>query len=168
MDSSSPLQYPLNPADTISTCSLQDVIAAVVRADCRHPDIVFPFCMVPAEIILSFEPYLAMTLPTIQELCDEKNENKMIENNFLTKFVHKATDELSDLIKVVSGTLASSMSENQLYLDLLRWRDSDKSNKKTYKQLRQTVDQYSVFAGRNVLVSHKNTARTCINFVDSE
>ena len=26
MDSSSPLQYPLNPADTISTCSLQDVL----------------------------------------------------------------------------------------------------------------------------------------------
>ena len=75
IDSSSPLQYPLNLVDTINhTCSLQDLTTAV---DCRHPDVVFPFCTVPAKIILSFEPYLEMNLPTIQELCDEKNENKV-------------------------------------------------------------------------------------------
>ena len=80
IDSSSPLQYPLNPVDT---CSLHDLTTAVVRADCRHPDVVFPSCTIPAEIILSFEPYLEMNLPTIQELCDEKNENKVIEIIFL-------------------------------------------------------------------------------------
>ena len=154
IDSSSPLQYPINPADTINnTCSLQDLTTAVVRADCRHPDVVFPFCTVPAEIILSFEPYLEMNLPTIQELCDEKNENKVIENNFFAKFVQKATDELCYFIKAVSGNSISDTSENQLYQDLLRWRDSDKTNKKTYKDLRRAMDQYSVFAGRNVLVS---------------
>ena len=69
-DSSSPLQYPLNPADTINhTCSLQNLTTAVVRADCRHPDVVFPSQRtIPAEIILSFEPYLEMNLPTIQDL----------------------------------------------------------------------------------------------------
>ena len=65
------------------------------------------------------------------------------------------TDELSYLINIVSG---SSTNSTNLYQDLLRWRDSDKTNKKTYKQLRQTVDQYSVFAGRNVLVSHIKTS----------
>jgi hypothetical protein len=129
---------------------------AVVRTDCRHPDVVFPFCTVPAEIILSFEPYLEMNLPTIQELCDEKNENKVIEDNFFAKFVQKATDKISHLIKAVSESSTSSTSESQLYRDLLRWRDSDKTNKKMYKQLRQKVDQYSVFAGRNVLVNFKN------------
>ena len=154
IDSSSPLQYPLNPADTINhTCSLQNLTTAIVRADCRHPDVVFPFCTVPANIILSFEPYLEMNLPTIQELCDEKNENKVIENNFFAKFVQKATDELSYLIKAVSGSSTSDTSENQLYQDLLRWRDSDKTNKKTYKDFRQAMDQHSIFAGRNILVS---------------
>jgi hypothetical protein len=154
MDSSTPLQYPLKPADTLNnSCSLRDLTTAVVSADCRHPDVVFPFCTVPVEIILSFEPYLEMNLPTIEELCDEKNENKVIENKFFAKFVQKATDELSYLIKVVSGNSTSSTTENQLYRDLLRWRDSDKTNKKIYKNLRQTVDQYSIFAGRNVLVS---------------
>jgi hypothetical protein len=155
IDSSSPLQYPLKPADTLNnTCSLQDLTTAVVRADCRHPDVVFPFCTVPAEIILSFEPYLEMNLPTIHELCDEKNENKVIENNLFAKFVQKATNELSHLIKAVSESSTSSTGGSQLYQDLWRWRD--RCNKKTYKQLRQKVDQYSVFAGRNVLVSRKN------------
>ena len=155
IDSSSPMQYPLNPADTINhTCSLQVLTTAIIRADCRHPDIVFPFCTVPAEIILSFEPYLEMNLPTIQVLCDEKNENKVIENNFFAKFIQKATDELTYLIKAVSESSTSDTSENQLYQDLLRWRDGDyKTNKKTYKDFRQAMDQYSVFAGRNVLVS---------------
>ena len=154
IDSSSPIQYPLNPADTINNaCSLQNLTRAVVRADCRHPDVVFPFCTVPAKIILSFEPYLEMNLPTIQELCDEKSENKVIENNFFAKFVQKATDGLSYLIKAVSESSTSDTSENQLCQDLLRWRDSDKTNKKTYRDFRQAMDQYSVFAGRNVLVS---------------
>ena len=96
-----------------------------------------------------------MNLSTIQELWDEKNEIKVIEKTFFPKFVQEATDELSSLIKIFSGSSTSSTSENQLYQDLLRWRDSDKTNQKTYKELRQMVDQYSVFAGRNVLVSHK-------------
>ena len=158
IDSSSPLldQYPLKPTDIHNnTCSLHDLTTAVVRADCRHPDIVFPSQRtIPAEIVLSFEPYLEMNLPTIQELCNEKNENKVIENNFFANFVQHATDELSYLINIVSG---SSTNSTSLYQDLLRWRDSDKTNKKTYKELRQTVDQYSVFAGRNVLVSHIKT-----------
>jgi hypothetical protein len=163
IDSSSPIQYPLKPADTLNnTCSLQRLTTAVVVADCRHPDIVFPFCTVPAEIILSFEPYLEIKLSTLQELCDEKNEKKVIDNSFFTKFVRKATDELGHLIKAVSGSSSSSTSENQLYKDLLRWRDSDKTNKKTYKQFRQTVDQYSVFTGRNVLVSCKKQLELAI------
>ena len=40
-------------------------------------------------------------------------------------------------------------SRDDLYHELQKWRDS----KMTYKQLRQRLNQYSVFAGRNVLVS---------------
>ena len=54
----------------------------------------------------------------------------MIENIFFANLVQNATDELNYLINIVSGNSTNSTSENQLYQDLLRWRDSDKTNKK--------------------------------------
>ena len=95
VDSSSPPQYPWNPIETLNICSLQNLATVAVMADCKHPEIVFPCSTVLAKIILSFEPYLEMKLSTTQELWDEKNENKVIENTFFSKFVQEATDELS-------------------------------------------------------------------------
>jgi hypothetical protein len=105
---------------------------------------------IPAKAFLSFEPYLEMQLCTIQELCDKENEMQVISENFLSVLIQQGINEFISFIK----TLIRSSSDDQLYQDLLRWRNSDKTNKKTYKELRQLVDQYSVFAGRNVLVSY--------------
>jgi hypothetical protein len=92
-----------------------------------------------------------MQLCTIQELCDIENEKQVISENFLSAFVHQGTNEFISFIK----TLIGSSGDDQIYQDLLRWRNSDKTNEKTYKELRQLVDQYSIFAGRNVLVSYE-------------
>ena len=152
IDASSPLRYPFDLNSDKRFCTLYDLSQALV-SNCESPSAVLSDSgkAVPAKRFLSFEPYTEIESLTLQELWDENNENKTTSDNFLLKFIRKATDELSYLI---SGSLTSSKGESQLYQDLLRWRDSDKTNKKTYKQLRQTVDQYSVFAGRNVLVSH--------------
>ena len=150
IDASSPLRYPSTVNFDKTFCTVQALAESVVR---NEPLVVLS-CgkTIPAERFLSFEPYAEIELLTLQELLDE-NENKIISDIYLLKFFQKAMDGLSCLIKVVSGSSTSSTSENQLYQDLLRWRDSDKTNKKTYKDLRQAIDQYSVFAGRNVLVS---------------
>ena len=153
IDASSPLRYPSAVNFDKIFCTVQSLAESIVR---NEPLVVLS-CgkTAPAERFVSFELYAEIEPLTLQELWEENNENKTISGNFLLKFVQKATDELSCLIKAISGgsTRLSSTSENQLYQDLLRWRDSDKTNKKTYKDLRQAMDQYSVFAGRNVLVS---------------
>ena len=151
IDASSPLRYPSAVNFDKTFCTVQALAESIVR---NEPLVVLS-CgkTVPAERFLSFEPYAEIELLTLQELWDESNENKIISDNYLLKFIQKATDGLSNLIKAVSGSSTSSTNENQLYQDLLRWRDSDKTNKKTYKDLRQAMDQYSIFAGRNVLVS---------------
>ena len=95
-----------------------------------------------------------MKLSTIQELWDETNEKKVISESCLLGLAQQATDELRLFIKTTTGSSINGISEGQLYQDLLRWRDSDKTKQKTYEELRQMVDQYSVFAGRNVLVSY--------------
>jgi hypothetical protein len=91
-----------------------------------------------------------MQLCTIQELCDKENEKQVISESFLSALVQRRTNEFISFIKTLTG----SSGDDQLYQDLLRWRNSDKTNERTYKELRQVVDQYSVFAGRNVLVSY--------------
>ena len=151
IDASSPLRYPSVVNLDKTFCRVQALAESIVR---NEPLVVLS-CgkTIPAERFLSFEPYAVIELLALQELWDENNENKIISDSYLLKFVQKVTDELNYLIKVVSGSSTSSTSENQLYQDLLRWRDSDKNNKKTYKDLRQAMDQYSIFAGRNVLVS---------------
>ena len=153
--SSLPLQYPLNlVASELNVCTLQDMATAVV-SDCVQPSVVVQCDPIPAEHFLSFEPYLEMKLSTIQELWDEKNERKVISERFLSRFAQQTTDELISFTKVFTGSSESSISDDQLYQNLLKWRDGDANNQKTYHDLHQIVDQYSVFAGRNVLVSIK-------------
>ena len=153
IDASSPLRYPSAVNFDRTFCTVQALAESIVS----NESFIVLSCgkTIPADSFLSLEPYTAIEPFTLQELWDENNENKTIPDYFFLKFVQKATDELSYLIKVISGSSTNNKSENQLYQDLLRWRDSNKTNKKTYKQLRQTVDQYSVFAGRNVLVRYK-------------
>jgi hypothetical protein len=153
VDSSSPLQYPLNITDELNICTIQD-LATASMTDCEDPSVVFQDHTIRAVEFVVFEPYLEIKLSTIQELWDEEDEMKVITNAFLLTFVQQATDELKPLIKAFTGWLTRSTSEDHLYQDLLKWRDSEKNKQKTYKELRQQIDQYSVFAGRNVLVSY--------------
>ena len=156
---SSPLQYPISLANEGSnTCTLQDLATAVV-SDYVCPLVVLQCNTIPAKNFLSFEPYLYIKLHTIKELWDEKNEMKIISKSFLSRFVQEATNEVISLIKTFTGSSTNSTSKEQLYQDLLRWRDCDKTNQRSYKELCQAINQYSVFVGRNVLVSYDNNIK---------
>ena len=151
----SPLQYPLNlEASELNICTLKDLATAVV-SDCVQPSVVVQCDPIPAEHFLSFEPYLEMKLSTIQDLWDKNNEKKVISENFLLKFSRQATEKLISLVEAFTEHSESDIraDHDQLYQCLLRWRDNDETKQKTYKDLREKIDQYSVFAGRNVLVS---------------
>ena len=150
VDPSSPLQYPLNSlTNELSTCTLQDLATAIVN----ESSVVLQCDEIDAENFLSFEPYLEMKSSTIHELWNKKNERKVISERFLSTFAEQASEKLTLLIDVLIGNSASSTRDDQLYQSLLKWRDGDMNNQKTYRDLRQIVDQYSVFVGRNVLVS---------------
>ena len=150
VDSSSSLQHPINPlANELTICTLQDLATAVVN----ESSVVLQCDEIDAENFLSFEPYLEMKSSTIHELWDEKNKKKVISERFLSTFAEQASEKLTLIIGILIGNSDSSTRDDQLYQNLLKWRDGDMNNQKTYRDLRQIVDQYSVFAGRNVLVS---------------
>ena len=150
IDVSSPLKYPFSLSSNNRPCAVHDLSQALVSS-CESPLVVMSGSgkTIPAERFLSFEPYAEIDPLTLQELWNKNNENKIISNFFLLKFVKKASSKLNWFAYLLSdsATLPSSMDE--LYHELLKWKD----NKMTYKQFRQKLDQYSVFTGRNVLVS---------------
>ena len=149
----SPLPYPL-ALNSKSLCTMQDLAQAIV-SNCVNPSVVLSGYgkIIPADGFLSFEPYTELEPVTLQELWDENNENKIISDCFLLKFVRKASDKLNWFFKLFNDSAKIPSSRDDLYHELLKWRDDEM----TYKQLRQKMDQYSVIAGRNVLVSVTTT-----------
>jgi ankyrin repeat protein/signal recognition particle receptor subunit beta len=144
IDASFPLRYPFDLNLDKAFCTVQALAETIVSDE---PS-VFLSCgkTVPTERFLSFEPYTEIELPTLQELWDDHNENKIISDSFLLEF---ASRKLNWFAKLFSDSAKIPSSKDDLYYELLKWKD----NKMTYKQFRQKLDQYSVFAGRNVLVS---------------
>ena len=103
---------------------------------------------IPGETFLLYEPYNEIEPQLLQVLWDKDNESKIISDTFLSRFVKK---KLSWFVNIFSDSANVPSSKDDLFHELLKWRE----NKKTYQDFRHRLDQFSVFAGRNILVSIK-------------
>ena len=151
IDASSPLKFPFALNSDRTLCTVQDLAQAMV-GNCVSPSVVLSHSgkTVPAERFLSFEPYTEIEPLVLQELWDANNKDKIISDNFLSKFVKKASSsKLNWFTKIFSDSGDIPINKDDLFHKLLKRRGSEMM----YKYLRQKLDQYSVFAGRNVLVS---------------
>jgi hypothetical protein len=145
IDASSPLRYPFGLNSDNRFCTLHDLSQAIV-SNCESPSNVLPGSgkTVPAERFLSFEPYTEIEPLVLQELWDENNENKIISDYFLLKFVRKASSKLYWFANLFNESAELPSSKDGLFHELLKW----KNNKMTYKQFCQKLDQYRVFVGK--------------------
>jgi ankyrin repeat protein len=151
IDSSSALQYPLEFNSDRTLCSVRDLSEALVSS-CECPSVVLSDSgkSIPAESLLSFEPYSEMEPQLLQELWDKDNESKKIfSDTFLSRFVKKSSSKPNWFVKIFIESASVPSNKEDLSRELIKWRD----NKKTYKEFRHKLDEYSVFAERNVLVS---------------
>jgi ankyrin repeat protein len=150
IDSSSALQYPLDLNSDRTLCSVRDISEALVSR-CECPSVVLSDSgkSIPAESFLSYEPYSEIEPQILQELWDKENESKIISDIFLSKFVKISSSKLNLFVNIFSDSASVPSSKDDLSHELIKWR----GNKRTYKDFRHQLDVYSVFAGRNVLVS---------------
>ena len=151
IDASSPLKFPFALNFDRTLCTVQDLAQAMV-GNCVSPSVVLSGCgkTVPAERFLSFEPYTEIEPLVLQELWDVNNEDTIISDNFLSKFVRKlSSSKLYWFTKIFNNSADIPSNKNELFHELCKWRGSEMM----YKHFHQKLDQYSVFAGRNVLVS---------------
>ena len=149
-----PLKSPVS--SEIPQYSLQNIAEAIVKCtdyDIDSPSVVSSTGTVSLDCLLTFEPYVELGIAALKKLCTSENDNeKKVSDSFLEHLSHKLSKKANLFYKLFkpSSHLSSSTSED-LFTLLQTWRDECNG---TYKCLKQKLDQFSVFAGRNVLVSY--------------
>ena len=114
--------------------------------------------MVRIDDLLYFEPYAYIN---IGRLFAEDNPNKVVSEVKASKTSHTKVDQLKQVLSVDSTRFQAALArappflrdhpEYQCKLVFQVWKENTQSP--TYRALRSALDKYSVFCGRNPLVS---------------
>ena len=157
--SCSALKYPIYLNSWICTCTISDLAEALV-INCKNPSVVLSESgkSVSAKSFVSFEPYAEIEASILQELWDNNNDNKAVPNAFVSRLIEKLShDNIKLLIRVFNESarvpVDSTCIKDNLYQEIVNWRDKSKTELRTCKDLREKLNSHSVFAGRNILVS---------------
>ena len=142
------------PLPQLTLFSISDIASAVAH---NKEDVRGEYQSRALSQLLQFEPYAGLDQNTILSIHSEKKGEK-IADAFITYFANQVTD--SDRIRMyttilsqdqLSGAQASQSDSHkqELVHTLETWRDKTEG---TYSCLRETLNKYSIFTGRNPLV----------------
>ena len=153
------LIYPMPPANELTTFSMHAVAQAILQS---RPAIVNNTQeLVTVEELLYFEPYANMGESIISELFDEQEPRykEVISDGFLYTIADQVYHKI-DLFQKLLGLPASSVEFYQSQAPsgpahamghlLVCWKERSDGSRQC---LRQKLDQFSVFAGRNPQVN---------------
>ena len=147
----------LRPVANLYLCSMYDIASAVTF---NKEDVKGMHGSLALSQLLQFEPYAGLDQDTIQCIHSDKNvkKNEKISNAFISHFAGRVTaSNHSSMYRVIlnhclSPSARASLSGNpkqELVHTLETWRDKTEG---TYSCLRETLNKYSIFTGRNPLV----------------
>ena len=153
-------QYPLKPTSQLALYNISDVATAVAKG---VPAVVDDSgTSVFLESLLSFEPYADLGEANLRELLCSHCSRK-ISDEFISKIalcISNKPQAILNIFESILLTLAERASLEAASSPLYRvrqvlkiWRDGCEG---TYQCLREKLDQFSAFAGRNPLVSCAN------------
>ena len=151
------VEHSLKPAASLTVCTVENIAIAVTKniedVKCEHQPLTL-------SQLLQFEPYAGLNQDTIQCILSEKNAKKdnRISRGFIAYFASQIAE--SEHIKLYAKIIGHhrspgarvSQSDNlrqELVHTLETWRDKTEG---TYSCLRETLNEYSIFTGRNPLV----------------
>ena len=148
-------EYPLKSPAEQDLISIREVSRAVVEG--AHSVVGSSGRSVHMKELLLFEPYANLKSDILQQLFLGETK-KMVSDRFLyaiAELVYKKKDLFIDMLKLSRAQLADKIRQDlggdieEFVCVLQCWR----GDSGTYQSLRETLDQFSVFAGRNPLVS---------------
>ena len=155
------VRYPLKPLAELNLVGCSELAKAIVAAEPGVLDTEGK--QVDLEELLHFEPYSHLGEQILCKLFDERSpQNKeLVSDDFLSRIADRAyqsKDRFVQLFNSPQTTLlheGSSQAPPHLARELVRvfqiWRNCSEGS---YECLRKELDKFSVFAGRNPLVSY--------------
>ena len=159
--------HPLNckPISDLSLFKVETVAAAVVHNRPYVTSMTRPVAS-PLKSIVQFEPYFGLSRKAFDFLFHPQNPalKEKVSDNFLSCFADhfQDPDSVNLFIRILAQappTQSSQASPSQELVHSLKvWRNETEG---TYQCLRTTLDQYSIFGGRNPLVSTRSTVSVC-------
>ncbi len=151
------VSHPLKPSSELTLFSVTDLAVAVTS---QKEAVKSVHRALSIKRLLQFEPYAGLDLNTLQFIHSDKNtmKDEQISNAFVSHFDSQISDSNSILMyrRILSKYQASnvnvqSVSPRQEVVQALEtWRSETEG---TYSCLRETLNKYSIFTGRNPLVS---------------
>ena len=164
----SSVEYPLKVNEGITLFSLAAVARAIANAkpcvvsDCgKNKDIEF----LKVENLLCFEPYSDSGKEVLKEIFNDDNYNKKVTDNFIYRITDSIAHRAQEIqkkkwlmnvfelpfIQLQEQTSRVPEGPTRELIGLFQtWRQCTAG---TYQCLRETLDKFSVFCGRNPLVS---------------
>ena len=107
--------------------------------------------MIEVEELLHYEPYTCFSVEMLRVLFAEENSKEIVSGTFMdvvNKSAHTKVDKLREVVSIDTAQLQQDQPEYQYKQVFQLWKESP-----TYGSLRSALDKYSVFCGRNPLVS---------------
>ncbi len=148
------VHHPLKPSSELTLFSVRDLAAAVIS---QNEAVKSVHCALSLKRLLQFEPYAGLDLNTLQCIHSDKNviKDDQISNAFISHFARQISDPNRILMyrRILSQSRASTVlvsPRQEVVLALETWRSETEGS---YSCLRETLNKYSVFTGRNPLVS---------------
>ena len=149
------IRHPLKPAASLTLFDISDIALAVAH---NKDDVKAESRSLTLSQLLQFEPYASFDQDTLQCICSEKNtkKNDKVSDSFIGHFANQVAGY--EVIHIYLTILHSNSikapielgsSKQELVHTLETWRDKTEG---TYSCLRETLDKYSIFRGRNPLV----------------
>ena len=151
------IRHPLTPVHTLILYSVSAIASAVAL---NREDVKSEFGSLALSQLLQFEPYAGLDQDTLQRIHSDKKvmKKERVSNTFISHFASQVTaSNHSSMYRAIlnhclSPSARASPSGNpkqELVHTLETWRDKTEG---TYSCLRETLNKYSIFTGRNPLV----------------
>jgi hypothetical protein len=152
----STLKYPLHtiPSDVFNMEILAFAVANIASLEKPYASSLTGKNTIPVRDLLKLEPYMELSALMIQEICNTNNPRYIscLTDDFLLHFTQQANKNplfLEIIGQILNDHGIMDTNVDNLLSKLMEWRDTCHI---TYQQLHRCMDQFSIFAGLNIVV----------------
>ena len=144
-------QYPVTIPCT-SGISVENIAQAICSGE--EEVHISAHTLIPVSELLCFEPFQFCTHQCLVDLYSKDHLSRNLTSSFIDSFSSNITsvDDFCTLLNVPLHKVAIDSSSSDYHKAVRMFQEWQTQSEGTYQWLRQQMDKYSIFSGRNILV----------------